>query len=56
MEDDDENKLAVKMKLALENEDMKQYVLQQRDWYLQEYSWEAVVKRILKVWVSNENA
>ena len=56
VEDDDENKLAVKMKLALENEDMKQYVLQQRDWYLQEYSWEAVVKRILKVWVSNENA
>ncbi len=49
IDNDDERKLADKMKLALKNETMKQYVYEQREWYLKEYSWESVVKRIVEV-------
>ena len=46
---DNDQKLADKMELALKNQMMKQYVKSQREWYIHEYSWENVVKRIIPV-------
>lgn len=49
LEEDDVEMLADKMEAALKNKEMKQYVVSQREIYLKEYSWEAVVNRIAEV-------
>lgn len=44
--------LANRMLQLLENETIKQNVLARREWYVQNYSWDAVAQRILQV-ISN---
>lgn len=49
VDSDNVEELADKMEMALRNEEMKHYVKSQRDWYIQNYSWENVVKHIIKL-------
>ena len=49
IDNDDVQELADRMEAALGNDEMKQYVRKQKDWYVQEYSWENVVKRIAEI-------
>lgn len=45
----DASELAVKMKLALHNQEMVERVRSEKEFYLNEYSWESVVKRMIPV-------
>ena len=47
--DDDINVLASKIQKILEDDSYAKNVAQKRDWYLEEYSWDMVAKRILNV-------
>lgn len=47
--DDDINVLASKIQKILEDDSYAKNVARKRDWYLEEYSWDMVAKRILNV-------
>ena len=47
--------LAQAMEKCLKNENMKRYVKNKRDYYINEYSWDAVASRILSIIEKNEN-
>lgn len=49
LENDDEKILAHYMEVCLTNEDIRTNVLQKREWYIREYSWDTVAKRILRI-------
>ena len=46
IEQDDVEELAAKMKFLLMNERIKQNVKEKREWYLKEYSWDTVARRM----------
>lgn len=44
------------MKLAIESKEMKENVSLKRSYYLEEYSWEAVARRIVTTIENTENS
>lgn len=54
IEDDDKNKLAIKMNDLLKNKDIKNNVLKNRERYIAEYSWDNVANKIIDVIKKNK--
>ena len=49
IDNDNSTELAEKMKRLLEDETIKANVLSKREWYIENYSWDAVAKRIYEI-------
>lgn len=54
IEEDDEDKLAIKMNQLLNNNEIKQNVLSKREEYIKEYSWDTVANRIISIMKKNQ--
>lgn len=49
LDDENPDALAELMRTLLDNDEIKTNVINRRDWYLKEYSWDSVAKRIVNI-------
>jgi glycosyltransferase involved in cell wall biosynthesis len=55
IEDDDADKLSEKMEILLDSTQIKENVCSKRNWYIGEYSWDTVAKRIIAAMKEDHN-